>query len=152
MKIIFCDIDGVLVKFSGPNKKQRPATVSGEAIAMLNLICDVVPAQVVVTSDWRIGKSNEDLAEIFKRWGFAGSIVGATPVDGDHSRGREIAEWLVDSKVQVESYAIVDDDPKGLGPLEERLVLVNPTWGMIWSDASKVIRMLTLKKLRIGYD
>jgi hypothetical protein len=118
-KIIFLDIDGVLnheVWY-----KRRFNEVDNESIlekypyydfdplsiGLINKIIELTDAKVVISSTWRIGKSIEELIELFNSVGFKGDIIDSTPsfyatgFDSNHDRtsysiprGCEIDWWL----------------------------------------------------------
>lgn len=108
MKIIFLDIDGVLVT----NKSMRAARLSAcgpferTAVANMNALIECTGAFVVLSSAWRTDRSL-DMRQVLRMAGAQCSIVGQTPVLG--GRGHEIAAWLTAHARVVKSFAILDD-------------------------------------------
>ena len=112
LKVIFLDFDGVLN--SHQFFAQRGREVCGDddaldaaAVARLNEIIERTGAKVVISSSWRIEHSLERIVEILGAHGFAGEVVGMTPVLSG-SRGREISAWLSENR-GVKSYVVLDD-------------------------------------------
>jgi HAD domain in Swiss Army Knife RNA repair proteins len=143
MKVLFTDYDGVLVKFSGPNKKMRPAIPDPANVRAFNVIVESTGAKVVVTSDWRKNASVEKLADCMRKWGCECDVVDKTPSRPD-GRGMEIAEWL-SSHDEVESFAVLDDDlptplPVHVAP---RWIKVDPLLGLLGKEALAAVRLLS---------
>ncbi len=114
-KVLFLDIDGVILsgnalRETGDNRYLPPA-----AIALVNEVLDRTGAVVVVSSTWRM---HADCRELLARAGLTRlhddwatptgrQMVG--PLILGRTRGSEIQDWL-DRHPEVERYAIVDDD------------------------------------------
>jgi hypothetical protein len=110
--IIFLDIDGVIRTQEGDGVFDVPISVyerpfSRKSIAVLEEICHISKAQVVITSTWRIRFSLEELRERFRKENFNGKILDVTPVLPDQGRGTEIQTWLDHN--EFEKFVIVDD-------------------------------------------
>jgi hypothetical protein len=125
MKVIFLDIDGVLVNLasfglpesgSGSRSRAHP-----DCVTALNAITDATGAVIVVSSVWRIGGLAR-IKDILREWGVTGKVLSITPdlchqkdshlVVGGVCRGDEIQRWLDDyaeSRGPVESFVILDD-------------------------------------------
>lgn len=111
MKIIFLDIDGVLMGTDGVAEAPDPARV-----ARLNGLAERTGAQLVVSSTWR-SQGLEALTALLREWGVTAPVAGmtddlgwldfTTPI-GLH-RGDEIGQWL-DEHPGVEDFVILDDD------------------------------------------
>lgn len=141
--IIFLDIDGVLncqlhykslqfKDYKEAKKQMRKdvkseridrldyykGQISSERIEWFNELCKDVEADVVISSTWRMGKSIEELQEIFNYCGGTFNIISKTEHLG-YERGIEISKWLKDN-IKPETYgchyfdfyryAIIDDD------------------------------------------
>lgn len=89
-KIIFLDIDGVLnhqsfyikrhqEKLEGkfhidyPNSEFCPKSVS-----YLNEITSICNAEIVLSSTWRLGRTDEEIVKLFKEVGITGKYIGKT--------------------------------------------------------------------------
>lgn len=117
MKILFLDIDGVLNSvrschaFKGyPHSFDefydytKPKQFDHVAIALIQNLCEVTGAKIVLSSSWRKLFTVKEVADALRL-----PIIDATPDSHDGFRGREIERWL-DLNPEVSHYAIVDDD------------------------------------------
>ena len=128
MKVLFLDIDGVLVnKRSLAERNQMGRSVADPAcIASLNRIVEATGCKVVLSSSWRFCGLQE-MNRILEFWGCKFQLHGMTPdltrkqdtLYVGVPRGREIEEWLRTS--QVDSFVILDDDAD-MEPLAPHLV------------------------------
>lgn len=118
--IIFLDIDGVLncqlFYNNRPKGSYVESNICRERVGWLNELCADIKAEVVISSTWRMGKTVEELREIFKEVGATFNIIDKTPVFREDYilRGNEIHAWI---KMQIpifysdyKTYAIIDDD------------------------------------------
>lgn len=146
MRIIFLDIDGVLINFESlKNNRAHPA-----CMARLNRLCEESGAKVVVSSSWRLMEKPSCFGSLWL-WGFTGEFMGKTPDLSHRSgsgisigalRGDEISAWIMshDNDIVVEGIAILDDDDVGdWGPW---LVKTNPETGLTDADVDKALKML----------
>ena len=78
-RVIFLDIDGVLAPI---RQWDRYGDLEPACIRVLNEIVADGAADVVVSSTWRYGKTVAELQEILAAEGFAGTVVGKTPIGG----------------------------------------------------------------------
>ena len=132
MKVIFLDIDGVLVTRSFwkqlelEDKNWLQKARDGDhhhlfdpsCVANLNQLIEETGAKIVVSSTWRwLGK--EKLIEIFKRRNVFGDIIGITTLErkqedslvySGECRGLQIQEYIEEHKDDIENYVIIDDD------------------------------------------
>ena len=137
IKVIFLDIDGVLcidkvlkmtpVPFALFSYHYQVAAeddfkrCNEDCIKKLNQIIDITGAKIVVSSAWRLTciwdeNEMEEISNYLEREGVKGDIISMTPFhcvtkgdDGKIQRGDEIAEWLKETKHEVESFVIIDD-------------------------------------------
>ena len=120
MKVIFLDIDGVLVtrnsiKYQYLNFPDDTDIQFGKkAVNNLNKLIHLTNAKIVISSTWRLFHSLENLIDIFKKQRVKGKIISTTSVERatieeDIPRGQKIADWL-DQHPDVEQYLIIDDD------------------------------------------
>ena len=141
MKAIFLDNDGVMClaqqwggrdkkikkwKLQNPesegyvNDKRIPAHVrmdsfDQKAVKVLNEILEKTGAEIVVSSDWKLHCSLEDLQDMFLKYGVSKAPIATTPNhmlksidDIEITRVAEIEEWLSQNP-QVEKWVAVDD-------------------------------------------
>lgn len=150
MKTIFLDFDGVLNTFEHTELMGRDV-LSHRMIDNLNDIIRATNAVIVVSSDWRDGRSVEDLQAILKRHGCIGTVIGTTVstldlvgLDDDHvlhnlwksSRELQILDWLNDHTV--DKFAVIDDLDLSI----VNFVKVDSQIGLTDSDAQKAIDIL----------
>lgn len=151
MKLIFLDIDGVLVNRASTRLPRTPlegrtvtaSTAHPSCVEQLNRVTDATGAQFVISSVWR-GLGVKTLRGLFKKWGVKGKIVGRTPELRNQQRGDEIKAWLAlhsGTRGRHEPFVIIDDDADMNG-LSDRLVQTGFEAGLIPSDADRVIAML----------
>jgi hypothetical protein len=141
MKVIFLDHDGVVCLSnnwgSRSKKKQKFAKNSDEnfpphirlddfdkkAVDILNEILEKTDAEIVVSSDWKLHATLEELQEMYREYGVIKSPISVTPRLSDfddytsslyHYRGwlerarcLEIEEWL--KRNPVTEWVAVDD-------------------------------------------
>lgn len=148
MKVIFLDIDGVLVTLrsfamgrSGLHAKADPDTV-----AALNTIIEATGASIVISSTWRLGRGGVGrMRDTLKLWGCTGKVVDRTPdLPRPRERGDEIQQWLDRREAQrgdVESFVILDDDAD-MAHLMPLLVQTEFERGLTTEHAEVAIRIL----------
>jgi hypothetical protein len=145
MKVLFLDIDGVLVTPITANWPVVPIPnysqghlhfrrgfnqFDGDCVRRLNTIIKETGAKIVVSSSWRVGFWEEEEFNVLKNYihfqGVGGEILGPTGRDlsGSGKRGVEIQDWL-DEHPETTSIVILDDgsDMEHLTPF-----LVNTDW------------------------
>jgi hypothetical protein len=170
MKVMFLDHDGVICLEQNWGSRFKKAGMSPSshisrfdelslfhrydnfyrgAVGVVNSIIERTGCEIVISSDWRIWSSLEDLGEYYLNQGIIKKPIGYTPVlsDIDQShlsdfnwsrnireesaqvRSFEILDWLKNNKVQ--SWVAVDDmNMRG-----------DSTWGLggnfIWTPRSR---------------
>lgn len=138
MKIIFLDIDGVVLTFESTraaSKEIRKRHQGGEVpflercelradarcVEALNQLIKATDAKVVVSSAWRSGQSVSSLQAILDAFGLHCEVIGKTAdpsgelVNGIYtsvSRGVEIGNWLQAhaKDAGVSAYIVIDDE------------------------------------------
>ena len=118
MKIIFCDIDGVLNVCYG-QRDEFGQLFHPHFVDNLKWIIDTTGAKIVISSSWR----HSGLSEMKRMWdhrNLPGDVIDITcdcaqVVDNGNcefydlvERGHEIQEWL--NAHEVENFVILDDD------------------------------------------
>ncbi len=166
-KILFLDIDGVLCNDYSMTLDVVPfdptfhipfrtgwSRLDPECITRLNKIIDATKAKIVISSTWRLFCRDEIEFNIFidyiKSQGVSGHVIDRTPTDYlgyyfDGSvlfdRGNEIQEWLNNTKINVDSFVIIDDQDD-MGDLLPFLVQTIESIGLQDTDIEKAIEML----------
>jgi hypothetical protein len=103
LKIIFLDMDGVLINYDKIEKtpyhslgeKSAKNNPQNEYINNLNKITNATDAKIVISSSWRIGdKSIMFWNKYFNLLGIKGDVIDVTPYLFGY-RGDEILAWLI---------------------------------------------------------
>ncbi len=142
-KIIFLDIDGVLVtrkSLSESKKSGLRASFDKNAVNNLNLITKMTGADFVISSTWRFLKTKQELETKFKESGIHGNIFDVTP-DLCKSRGTEIRAWI-DKNNEIVDKILVIDDTMDISPFENVFVHTDTFEGLTYNDALKSIDIL----------
>jgi hypothetical protein len=140
MKVLFLDIDGVLNSrrscvanygyphdFSQSNMRMFDVV----ALGLIQRLCQLHLIKVVISSSWR---NHHPWQEIGK--GLDLPVIDSTPrLVGP--RGKEIAAWL-EAHPEVETYAILDDDPDMLPDQQGCFVHTNGMEGLLFRDFLKL--------------
>ena len=112
MRVIFCDIDGVLWVYRKGELDPGDALDLG-AVSQLNRILEACPdVRIVISSSWRIVHQLEWIRDHFERYGlpYRDRIIDKTPWNGqDQTRGQEIQQWLT-AHPDVTDFVILDDE------------------------------------------
>jgi hypothetical protein len=113
-KIIFLDIDGVLCTEAcalKPQHKDYGYPFNSNCVKAFNEILLATGAEIILTSDWRIGYDNDlnRLDEIFQFNGVFKSPIDLTP-DFGKDRDKEIATYIFNHP-EIKSFIILDDLP-----------------------------------------
>jgi hypothetical protein len=141
MKIIFLDNDGVMClstewggrikkikkwKLANPesegyvNDPKIPAHIkmdnfNSKAVKVLNEILELTGAEIVVSSDWKLHCTLEQLQDMFKEYGVIKSPIGVTPDEVlkkmsalESNRVSEINGWLTNHP-EVTHWVAIDD-------------------------------------------
>lgn len=148
-KIIFLDIDGVLRthksdlewsnKLATPIFKGVDRLFDKTLVDNLNEVIYLTGAKIVITSNWRIYLSLEELQRIFKERGVIGEIIGKTglghlkggspiPIG---NRGLEIQDWL--DRNPIRKFIIIDDQVSDINNIfpSWKIIKVNPQIGFV---------------------
>lgn len=96
MKLIFLDIDGVLVtsRHMVQSKKYFGHEFDPECVRNLQEVLEITEAKIVVSSSWREGRTLKQLQSIFEINGIK-NVIGMTPIIEGAIRGKEIMEFLI---------------------------------------------------------
>lgn len=137
--VLALDIDGVLSISRASNLLRVPQCLT------LNGILRETNAAILLTSSWRHLIINGDMSSggfsfMLQSAGVSGAlVVGCLPHDDGRTRLDHITDWLA-RYAPHSPYAILDDEP--IGGESDRLVLVNPFFGLMPSDARDAISIL----------
>ncbi len=147
MTIIFLDIDGVMNSSTG--KGPYFADMEKDKLILLKKLLDRIDASgIVLTSDRRYSnvymKHFINVMEMFEI-----PYLGATrlpldyKVDPNDNRGRQILDYLAQSKDDVKSIVILDDNDDGISALfPEQFIKVNKYYGFDNNYILKIEEMI----------
>ena len=146
MKILFLDVDGVLNNddwmwdmFKAYKVNAYKHNILNEAaLCQLRRIINETDAKIVVSSSWRLVKTDyDDLKRWLKMFGM--EVYSETPYKGG-IREDDIEAWLEEHD-DVEQYVILDDEDD-MGQLYGHLVQTNFFEGLTKEDADQCIELL----------
>lgn len=158
MSLLLLDIDGVLN--TDDDLSLDADALRTDLIARLNDVLAVTGAVVIISSDWRLHHTLDELSAILRSKGFTGTIIGMTSrldfkvigfdSDGEAvhqkiSRADLILDWLRENGMLSAKVAIVDDvEPTwdANHPLFNRIVLTDGKLGVSPADAADLIKLL----------
>jgi len=156
MKVIFLDIDGVLVtgdhlialKDAGQDSYDRSDDdrifhhFNPDTIRELNRITNKTGARLVISSTWRFN-GKDRIRALFKERGIQGHITGMTDLQPSpkDSRGYEISDYL--HRHRIETYIILDDDSDMRPDQMDRLVKCDFKTGLTTELADKATTLLS---------
>lgn len=169
MKIIFLDIDGVLNNDAHwkriRGKRKYYTHISQKLLDKLLLIIEATGAKLVISSSWRdyqlnytiedfeTCKSKNELKQLIKH------IVGITPRSHERHRGKEI-KWfienqdeclhykLVDEKLDIEDYVIIDDDADMLDEQKPHFFQTKYWKGLTMWEVKRIIKYFNRERKR----
>jgi hypothetical protein len=144
MKLIFLDIDGVMVtsRHLVQSKRYFGQEFDPECIKNLKAILDKTDADIVVSSSWREGRTLKQLQSIFEINGI-NKVIGMTPIIDGAIRGREIEEYLNNTKelgMGISAFVIIDDEEE-MGGLETYLIETEFKTGITDDIKNRVIEI-----------
>jgi hypothetical protein len=117
-------------------------------------LCKEINAVVVISSTWRLGKTVEELQEIFDYVGGTFKIIGKTDSSDLRVRGPEIKKWL-EKNINEEThgcmyfdfykYVIIDDDSDMLLNQREHFFQTDSYSGLTPTTCYKIKRFIKRK-------
>jgi HAD domain in Swiss Army Knife RNA repair proteins len=140
MRVLFLDIDGVLNRtgFQPQDSGELRSWIEPELAARLTDVLKRAGAAVVMSSDWRLNRERDALAEELHAAGVEGFLRDVTPHLPGQPRWREIEAWLVEHAVAHEHIVIVDDRAD-MGQLQDRLVCTPALTGLDDDAAARIL-------------
>jgi HAD domain in Swiss Army Knife RNA repair proteins len=144
MKVIFLDIDGVLINRECLRTMESDYVPADRSIQLLNALIQQTDAKIVVSSCWRKRRTCAELQELLSGWGVEGVVLDKTPTFPEDARGLEIQQWLAErkkSRGDVESFVILDDC-SDMPTLLEFLVQTEFETGLTRRHTEKAVQIL----------
>jgi len=156
MRIVFLDIDGVLVTWDSMKNLgmvNRLHRFQPSCVAALNKLTRASGASIVVSSTWRLGNAERfaELVHYMSDQGIEAPVLGRTPhlvtetpgyvIGLAEPRGVEIQHWLDHADCKVESFVILDDD-SDMAHLTARLIQTSMESGLTDAHAERASLLL----------
>jgi hypothetical protein len=147
-KVLFLDIDGVVLSgrelWATHNNRYLPP----EKIALVREVCDRTGAIVVVSSTWRFSDETADQLRhaglrLHRDWRTPHKLDRIGSIIMGQQRGNEIQRWL-NRHPGVTEYAIVDDDSDMLDDQRARFVQTPFETGIERDHAERLVTILAL--------
>jgi hypothetical protein len=144
MRVLFLDVDGVLnrVGFHPSSSLGLRSWLEPELARRLSEVVQAIGAVIVLSSDWRIGRTLDVLRDELRAGGIDAELIGATPELPGQPRCREIAAWMAAERVGPDAVVIVDDQ-YDMGPLGPRFVRTRPLTGLDEAAAQAIVALFT---------
>lgn len=153
MKVIFLDIDGVLntndyisslMYICNENNNyfdEFGYKFDPRAVNWLRYIINSTNAKIVISSSWRLN-GKIVMCKMWEKRNLPGTVIGVTPyLSKLRSRGEEINYWLKDTKENIESYCIIDDDNFDILQ-RDNLVQTDSKFGLTCQKSIEAINIL----------
>jgi hypothetical protein len=138
MKIVFLDIDGVLIPGNGS------FAFSKVACKNLNSLLKQVPdLKIVISSSWRHAGMESVKKTLQNQKVDYAKVIDITG-DERGERGIQIQAWI-DKHSEVTHFVCLDDD-SDFSNMMDRLVRTNPNVGLTEADVKKAIDILNKKR------
>jgi hypothetical protein len=155
--LCFLDMDGVCARVIDRPKyawesdeawKARQATaferIDAPSMRRLNAIAERTGALFVMSSTWRLAENAtpEGYQRVMREKGFAGKLVGFTPVVPNGSRWMEIELYLKRLHTQPRAIVVLEDfEP--MGPLTPRTVVTDDVRLITDANVERAVALLT---------
>lgn len=161
MKYLFLDIDGILrtyqsdlewsKKLNVPLFKGTDRLFDPKCVEYLNEIIYLTGARIVITSNWRLRLTLDELKKALRARGVIGSIEGVTdlyplkdfPIPLGN-RGLEILRYVQSKNLSKNNYVVIDDQINDIINFVtfDRVHKVDPMVGLTSKDVDKIIEIL----------
>lgn len=132
---IFTDIDGVLNTVTRNDWSPLSCELYDELCREFGLL-------PVITSTWRVKRSQKELQRVFEYQGITAEIHGVTPVLND-GRGVEIQEFLRENPC--DGYLILDDNTRDIESVGLENVVKCRSWLGFTREEYEICRQILLE-------
>lgn len=150
MKIVLCDVDGVLnCRHTRTRTSDGWCFVDDYLVARLRELLELSGARLVLSSTWREGWHQEDeskndvsfteLKDKFRDFGI--EIFDRTGEIRQH-RWQSIQEYFMRPREDPIEHYVIIDDWDDMGEYSDHLVWTNPSTGLTDADVTEALRIL----------
>lgn len=141
-KVIFLDIDGVLMSYYNTEKRSS-RYIDPKCIEVLNTVIDKTGAHVILSATARISEGKESVEARMVEAGFRYEIMDVTKNIPNAERGNEIRIWLQENS-GVTNYVILDDEgSRLLLGQKDHYVWVDNSVGLTKRTGEKAVDILS---------
>ena len=139
-RVLFLDVDGVLNRtgFRPRESTGLRSWIEPELAQRLSEVLRTIDADIVMSSDWRLNRTLEQLREELRAAAIIGTLVDVTPELAGKPRWREIQAWLRANDIAPEA-AVIVDDIYDMGELGTRFVRASPLSGLDDAAARAIV-------------
>lgn len=160
-KYIFLDIDGVLRTYNSDLEHSKRLGVpifrgtdrlfDNKCVDNLNEIIYLTGAKIVITSNWRLRLTFDELKEALRRRGIVGLIDGVTKLQEVKNspiplgnRGLEILRYIQNKGLKKNDYIVLDDQINDIINFItfDRVYKIDPMKGITSSDVDQILNIL----------
>ncbi len=144
MRIIFLDVDGVLVTSRTEHILiSRFAAFDVDAVREMNRLTEATGAKFVLSSSWRRNERVKSMQRYMKSQGLVGELLDFTGIRRDSDRRLEILDWL-DHQSERPEFVIVDDEYDFL-ELEARRVQTHMETGFTAEHCDRALQLFNVR-------
>jgi hypothetical protein len=145
VRVLFLDIDGVLNRkgYQPEDGTGLRSWIEPELAARLSEVLQRTAAVIVLSSDWRLGRTKDELIDELHAAGVAGILRDVTPTLPGRPRWSEIQAWLDDNALTPDK-AVIVDDLHDMGPLHGRFVQTRAITGLDDAAARRIAQLFGL--------
>ena len=150
MRIIFLDIDGVLIKYTTGKSKELPKEFDQDLADNLKHLLSVTDARIVISSSWRhhLQTCKEAFIKADLDWN---RVISVTEYDTNGWRSTEILQWLDNyhktckAWYHITHWCTIDDEYYEMKALRRlgKLVKTDVQEGLTMDKVQEVITLLT---------
>lgn len=126
MRVLFVDVDGVLNNAQTRARFGRYTGIDPSLVSRLRQVTDATGCTVVLSSTWRLYPDFR--AEVARHFDFQDRTPEIPGID--RGRGAEIQSWLNAHLMEVDDYAILDDDRDMLDGQLDHCFFTDPDVGI----------------------
>ena len=142
MKIVFCDIDGVLNSELG-FENNGVSGIEEDKLSLLKSLLDKTEGELVITSKMRFKSMQESRLKTIKEAGIAIKDAFQSDPYSVTSKAAEVLGYLQNKAKGCQSFIVLDDNDDGFtDSVGDRFLKINARTGLTKEDVEKAIALL----------